>query len=181
MLRLAWSLLAALALIAFARPAHADRWSDFWAAFKRDTVRNNLWPEPFSGFERRDAYQPFETMADNGWRRQNLMGAHHFSPDSTHLNKAGELKVEWILTQAPPNRRTIFVERGESRHETLSRVDAVRQRADQYMLAGEVPSVEETHLIAEGRPADEVDATNVRFRETSPAPQLPAATPASGE
>ena len=180
MLRFAWSLLAAAMLISHARPLHAEWLSDFWASFKQDTVRNNVWPEPFGGFERQDAIQPFELMTSNGWRRQNLLGDHHFLPDSSRLTKAGELKVEWILTQAPPERRTIFVERGENRHETLSRVESARQWAERYVDAGQLANVEETHLIAEGRPADDVDATNVRFRETARAPQLPDAA-ASGE
>jgi hypothetical protein len=39
----------------------------------------------------------------------------------------------------------------------------------------------ESHLVSEGRPASVVDATNVRFQESMPAPTLPAATLSIGE
>ena len=39
-----------------------------------------------------------------------------------------------------------------------------------------MPQVEETYLVAEGRPAAMVDATNVKFMQSMPVPALPAAT-----
>jgi hypothetical protein len=116
-------------------------------------------------------------MVANGWRRENLMAQHHFIENADgqlELSKAGQMKVYWILTQAPPAHRTIFVERDARAAETTERVDAVQQFAVQLAPAGGLPDIQETHLIAEGRPADEVDRTNVRYHESMPTPQLPA-------
>ena len=43
-------------------------------------------------------------------------------------------------------------------------------------IDGRMPQVEETYLVSEGRPAAVVDATNVNFMKSMPAPVLPAAT-----
>ena len=54
---------------------------------------------------------------------------------------------------------------------------AVQQWASEHLPEGFVADVRETHLIAEGRPADAVDMINVRFQQTQPAPQLRAPAP----
>jgi hypothetical protein len=112
-------------------------------------------------------------MINNGWRRQNLLGPHHFK-SPTELTTAGELRVHWIMTQAPAERRTIFVERDLAPDVTEQRLTAVREYAAQVALGGQMPQVAETHLVSEGRPAAVVDATNIRFQESMPPPVLPA-------
>ena len=72
---------------------------------------NKMWPWPYVCADRVAVHEPFCIMVNNGWRRQNLLGPHHFNPNTNQLTTAGELRVQWILTQAPPERRNIFVER----------------------------------------------------------------------
>jgi hypothetical protein len=54
---------------------------------------NALWPWPYICPDRMAVRQPFEMMVCNGWRRQNLLGSHHFDPETNKLNTAGELQV----------------------------------------------------------------------------------------
>ena len=115
-------------------------------------------------------------MIENGWRRQNLLGAHHFNGDTNQLSKAGELRVQWIMTQAPPSHRQIFVERTLSGEVNAQRLAVVRDYASKVSIDGQMPQVEETYLVSEGRPATIVDATNVNFMKSMPAPVLPAAS-----
>jgi hypothetical protein len=115
-------------------------------------------------------------MINNGWRRQNLLGPHHFSENSDKLTTAGELRIRWIMTQAPGERRTIFIERDVDPSVTAERLAIARNYASQVTTDGQLAQVVETHLISEGRPASVVDATNVRFQESLPPPALPAAT-----
>ena len=63
--------------------------------------RNVMWPWPYVCPDRLATREPFDIMVRNGWRRQNLLGSHHFDPASGGLTEAGQLQVRWIMTQAP--------------------------------------------------------------------------------
>jgi hypothetical protein len=152
-----------------------DAWHQFWANTKRDFWRNNAWPQPFVETDRAAAVAPFAVMIDNGWRMQNLMGDYHFNPDSQELTNAGKEKIRWILTQVPPPRRTIFVQRGLDREKTAIRVDAVQKIAAQILPQGDLPAVEETNLEPKGWPAEEINNTYTKHLSTAPPPRLPEA------
>lgn len=143
---------------------------------KRTYHTNQMWPWPYQCPDRIAVREPFCLMVNNGWRRQNLLGAHHFNPETNQLTTAGELRVQSIMTQAPIDRRNIFIERTLNIETNTSRVAAVRDYATKVSTDGRMPQVEETYLISEGRPAAVVDATNVKFMQAMPAPVLPAAT-----
>jgi hypothetical protein len=136
--------------------------------------RNTCWPKPFVYPDRKATFAPMDVMANNGWRRNNLLGAHHFDPAGERLNVAGELRVAWILTQAPIHRRTIYIERSFNAEETGRRIEAAQRFATTVAPEGAIQVVD-THIHAEGKPAADVDSTNVRFRESAPLPVLPEA------
>jgi hypothetical protein len=142
--------------------------------------QNKLWPWPYVCPDRIAVREPFCLMVNNGWRRQNLLGSHHFKPGTNELTTAGELRVHWTMTQAPPDRRTIFVERALEPEVTDERLAAARDYAAKVALDGQLPQVADTHLVSEGRPAAVVDATNVRFQESMPPPVLPPVVGVSG-
>ena len=87
---------------------------DGYRYVKRGYHRNVAWPWPYSCPDRIAVREPFRIMVDNGWRRQNLLGPHHFKTETNELTTAGELRIHWIMTQAPPERRQIFVERADN-------------------------------------------------------------------
>jgi len=140
---------------------------------------NNQWPWPYVCPDRIAVQEPFCIMVNNGWRRQNLLGGHHFNPETNQLNAAGQLKVQWIMTQAPPDRRRIFVERALDTKVNTERLTAVREYSTQVAVDGRTPLIAETSLMSEGRPAAIVDAINVKFQQSMPAPVLPPAQSAS--
>jgi hypothetical protein len=139
---------------------------------RRGYHRNVAWPWPHICPDRVAVREPFCIMVENGWRRQNLLGPHHFNSETNKLTTAGELKVRWIMTQAPPDRRGIFVERSLEPEITAERLETAREFASRVAANGEVPQVFETHLLSEGRPASVVDSTNVKFYESLPPPNL---------
>lgn len=143
--------------------------------YKHTFHSNAQWPWPYVCPDRIAVQEPFCMMINNGWRRQNLIGAHHFNPETNQLTEAGKLRVQWIVTQAPPDHRDIFVERALDPKITGDRLTAIRAYATQIAVDGRAPSVSETTLMFEGRPASVVDATNVKFLQSMPAPVLPAA------
>jgi len=138
--------------------------------------RNKNWPYPYNCPDRVAVREPFEMMTRNGWRRQNLLGPHFFNPHTNQLTVAGELQVRWIMTQAPPQFRQVFIERSIDPSITAERIAATRVYAERVSLDGQMPEVFETSLMAEGRPASIVDITNTKFMENMPVPVLPADT-----
>lgn len=143
---------------------------------KSGYYRNKNWPYPYMCPDRAAVREPFEVMVRNGWRRQNLLGPHFFNPQTNQLTTAGELHVRWIMTQAPPQFRQVFVERSIDPAITAERIAATRSYAARVSLDGQLPEVFETNLVAEGRPAAIVDITNSKFMENMPVPVLPANT-----
>ncbi len=141
----------------------------------RDFKRNNCWPRPFSVPAREATRAPFFSMIDNGWRRQNLLGDHYFAKDSDELTRAGALKIRWIMTQTPPARRILFVQRGLSSEQTVARVNAVEKVASQFVVEG-APTIIQTDIMAQGWPADYVDAVDQKWRASIPPPRLPEAS-----
>ena len=176
------SLVIVVTCLAFAgseQSARAVFFDDAAHYVKRGYHENKAWPWPYQCPDRIAVREPFNLMIQSGWRRQNLLGAHHFNPETNQLTTAGELRVQWILTQAPPEHRGIFVEHSINPDTNAQRMAAVRDYASRVAMNGQSPQIEETYLVSEGRPAAVVDATNVKFMQSMPAPVLPAATAAS--
>ncbi len=142
--------------------------------FKQGYHMNQRWPSPYVCPDRASVRAPFDAMVSNGWRRQNLMGPHHFNEDCTKLTQAGELKVQWIMTQAPAAYRQMFVERSINPDVTAKRLATVRDYSTVVAMNESAPEVTETHIVSEGRPASTVDFVNTRFRDNMRVPMLPA-------
>jgi hypothetical protein len=166
---------AAVAIIAFAQQASAVCFDDTAMYIKHGYHINEAWPWPFVCPDRIAVREPFCIMVNNGWRRQNLLGAHYFNPETNQLNAAGQLRVQWIMTQAPPDHRSIFIEHSLDQNVNNQRMSAVQDYATQVSMDGRPPQIAQTHLMAEGRPASIVDATNTKFQQSVPAPVLPTA------
>jgi hypothetical protein len=166
-------------VIAFTQQVHAVCCDDTAMYVKQGYRANQMWPWPYVCPDRVAVREPFCLMVNNGWRRENLLGSHHFIPETNQLNAAGQLRVQWIMTQAPPDRRNIFVERSLDQSITNQRIAAAQEYAAQVALDGRPAQVSQTHLVSEGRPATLVDFTNTKFQQSMPVPVLPAAQPTS--
>lgn len=151
--------------------------SEYYDNWEDSFIDNLRWPRQYVHPARRGICQAFETMANNGWRRNNLLGKYHFVPEEQdQLSDAGKAKVEWILTQAPPQRRTIFVERTLDAQRNADRVQSVQDLAANANAPGGPADVQETNIRDEGHPAGSVDAVFTGFS----ANQLPPVLPQSG-
>lgn len=155
-----------------------QKWDKFWHRVRVDWHRNNAWPEPFLSADRAAQREPFCIQADNGWKMQNTIGTYLFD-DNHQLNRAGELQVKWIVTQAPLHRRAVFVLRGDNAEQTNSRIASVNA-AVQKFADGAVPPVIATSTEPPGWSGSYVDAMSQQFQATIPAPRLPAASGGDG-
>jgi hypothetical protein len=154
----------------------SDFTHDFSRSVVRDFKRNNCFPEPFQRPDRVSIRAPFNVIVQNGWERQNMLGDHHFDESGQTLNEVGELKVRWILLEAPLHHRTVYVHRAASPEKTSQRIDAVRQFALGILPTGEVPEIQETSIGMAGWPAERVGDLQRKYQESTPEPRLPAAT-----
>jgi hypothetical protein len=144
--------------------------AEFW--------ENQLWPEQYIGPARRGICQSFDVMTRNGWRRHNLLGPAHFDRTGMELSEAGRLKVQWILTQSPPNHRTVFIERSRDPQQTAARLESVQALAAN--LSTDAADVQETDIRDWGRPASTVDAVFTGFSANQRVPMLPPSSTVGG-
>lgn len=132
----------------------------------------HIWPEPYLCPDRYATRAPFALMTQNGWRRQNILGAEHFKENGTELSETGRQRVEQIMTAVPAPHRAIFVSRSGSPEATAARIQAVAQFAATF-TDGPPPEVAETVVPAPQWPADRADAVSRAYAKGMPAPMLP--------
>jgi hypothetical protein len=155
-------------------------WNDFWCRVHTDWHRNNAWPEPFVSADRAAVREPFCMQADNGWKMHNTIGTYLYDAETQQLNRAGELLVRWIVTQAPMHRRAVFVLKGDTPEATATRVASVQAAVAKY-ATGPVCPVMLTDTEPSGWSASYIDAMTQQFQATIPAPRLPASSEGGGE
>lgn len=139
-----------------------------------DFKRNNCWPEPFVCPDRLAVRAPFNVMVLNGWQLQNTVSDHYFDETTGRLTVAGENKVYWILTQAPTQHRTIYVQMSRHPEITVQRLQMVQAVAQNYAPPGTVAQVEATANEPPGWTAERVGLVNQAFEASAPAPRLSA-------
>ena len=166
------ALAALVTCVALSSPSQAG-WTDFWHRATVDTCRNNCWPEPFNKMDQRDVRAPLDAMVRKGWQLQNTLGTYHFDPQTNQLTHAAERKIEWILTQNPPQRQVVFVQRSLDRDITSARVDAVQLSVARMLPHGELPAVVESQHAPLGRSADYIIAIHRSLEQNVTAPVLP--------
>ena len=159
-----------------AAPAQAQWLGGIVDKTKQVFRNNNDWPKPFIFADRASVAQPMLLMVNSGLRRQNLGCDYHFEEETGKLTPAGELKVQWILNQANPERRTIYLQRAQRPELTAARLDFVQQTAARLLPRGELPQIVETNLETPGHPAEEVDSTLNQFSGSAYNPRLPTKT-----
>jgi hypothetical protein len=158
-------------------PLSADCGCDLLTSIARDTKRRNCWPNPFLCPERQVTRIPFAIMVNNGWRRQNMLGDFHFEPRTGQLTEAGRLKINWILTAAPEQHRTIYVHVGQSSEETAERIASVQAQVASLVPKNEMPQILQTAIPDTMAPADRVEAIDRMYQTEIPKPKLPDTAP----
>ena len=169
-------LLAVICLV----PATASNagWGHFWRQVHADWHQSNAWPKPYSEADRHLTQAPFEAMVKNGWKMQNTLGAELFDSETQRLTRAGESKVHWILTQAPVNRRNVFVLNSPTEQATQTRLASV-QLAVQRILGTQ--TVQESSVMVIHTPprygsGDYLNRVRRSYEASTPNPRLPASS-----
>ncbi len=144
-------------------------------------ARVNAWPQPFTDVDARQTVAPFDAMKHNGWRLHNTIGSELFRDSDAALVSAGHNRVHWIVSQAPADRRVIYVLRGRSIQETEARLASVRQSIAAVNHSGPPPQLMLTDIeptTASGAWATQI---NRDWMEALPAPKLPGTSATGSE
>ena len=161
--------IATLALISSNAPAEAGwPWSH---QAKVEAARNNAWPQPFRAADSASVVAPFEIMKNNGWRDHNTLGSIVFN-DEQDLSDAGQIKVEWILTQAPINQRVIYVKSARTPEQTATRVESVQLAVSQLVPTGPLPQILVTDIEPPTSPGSYQALISRALVRTTPSPRL---------
>jgi hypothetical protein len=158
--------------LGMAAPADAQHQQGFFYRSKIDWHRVNCWPEPFIYADREAVYAPFHAMVQAGWRRHNTMGDIDFDRNTHELTEAGRYKLQWILTQAPVEHRTVFVLTGPDRQVAALRLASVQRESVSFMPPGGQPVIFETNVEPRTTPADYIDDIYTKVRTTTPSPRI---------
>lgn len=159
--------------------ASAD-WHTFWHDMHVGFHRNNAWPDPFNEADAMDVVAPFEIMTHNGWKMHNTIGHELFREGDGALLASGSKRVQWIASQAPATRRSVYVLRGSTPEETQARVSSVRHTLTTLNLQGAAPPVMVTDIEPGTSSGAWATKVNREWLNHLPMPQLPK-TSASGE
>jgi len=168
-----WVLGLMLLGVTLGHSANAD-WHSFWRGVHVDYARNNVWPQPFIDVDARAVQDPFVVMKHNGWRAHNTIGNELFREGDCELTLAGTRRVEWIATQSPQERRTIYVLRGPTDNETHLRLASVHQSLSAIQTGGVVPQVVVTDIEPSAASGGYATSINRQWLQNLPAPKLPA-------
>lgn len=174
MRRLKWAAVGLAATLCVSQASAG--WHEFWHRFGLDYARNAAYPEPFNTADKQLVRQHFEITEANGWRLQNTVGDYLFDEHTNTLNRAGQIKINWILKNAPMHRRAVFVLKGDSPLATQQRVAAVQEYLAQTVTDQPLPPVSLTEHEVEGVPGEYMNEVSKKYWETVPPPRLPAAS-----
>lgn len=145
-----------------------------------DWRRNMAWPEPFAEPDRERVRTPFKTQIGKGWMLEATLTDNHFDAETNQLNSAGVAKVKWLVRLPDPNRRAVYILRGDDNPATSARFHSTNAAVERFALQGAKPPVMVSDLAPRGWPAEGVDTIQQQFRASQPAPVLTGAAGGSG-
>jgi hypothetical protein len=160
--------------LGFVSEASAEWWvSGFFKGIYRDIKERQQWPEKYMPADKAAVNAPFPTMMENGWRRQNMLVASHFDANTQQLTEAGQMKVRWILTSAPPQRRSVYIHVGDTDTNTSTRIASVQQYVAKISPKN-LPPIMTTTISEDGWSAEEINKIGQKYLESMPDPKLQA-------
>jgi hypothetical protein len=146
---------------------------EFWDRMSLDFHRMNCWPEPFVHSDRELVRGPLIAMTNSGWQLQNTLSHHFFEADTHELTRAGRLRLQWIVTQAPAHRRTVFVLRSLQPHATDKRLASVQENMNGLTPNMPGPEVLVSDTTPPGGSGDYFDNVDRQLKSSVPIPRLP--------
>lgn len=140
--------------------------------WRYDYYRNKMWPLPFRAQDTQSVLDYFAVQRDNGWKLHNTLGAAMFDPTTHCLTDSGKAQVRWIITQAPQDRRVVFVLQADAQDKTAARVESTQLAISEMIPVGPLPQLYLTDRDAPGSSGVYQTAIMRAMNSTVPAPRL---------
>lgn len=143
---------------------------------------NSYWPYPYSCADKAVVGQILNTQIANGWQQESTFFNYHFDPVTNELNSSGRDHLYWLLSSAPAEFRTAFVE--TSRVDpgiSNARLASVQSEATRMVGVDQAPPIMLRVATPYGTPAQQVDAVfKYRTENLNPPPMVQYTSGASG-
>ena len=95
-------------------------------------ARGEAWPLPFSCWDREHYYSIFNQQYAHGLQVAHTLTSEYFDPETNELNRAGEMRVAWIMQNAPQANKQIFVYEDKTGPTMDQRISMIRNFTDRY-------------------------------------------------
>ena len=158
------------------------RGGKLWPPFSRPTGKDqqflhkfhtaHYWPYPYQCQDRQFVRTVSQSQVNNGWIAATTLYSYHFDPETHSLNHSGRLQLRWILEDAPPNHRLVWVQAGTNSNTSQSRLSSVRDETADMIGEPPRPPIMLRVTSPLGRPAGEVDQIWRRRLESQPLPRI---------
>jgi len=132
----------------------------------------HYWPFPYVCQDRASVREFTAVQANAGWTNQTTLYESHFDPDTQVLTRSGFLHLKWIVTSAPPQRRVVYVQTGDTSAISELRLTSVRGTVEELVGAKNAPPVIPRVTAPIGRNALEVDRIQRGEMDSQPAPRI---------
>jgi hypothetical protein len=143
------------------------------ADHRLNRARNSAWPLPFSCWDREHYYAIFNQQYAIGNQVAHTLTSEYFHPESNELNRAGELRVAWIMQNAPQADKQIFLYEDETGPTMDQRIASVREFTDRYYAHLGNAAIVKSQLLPHQIPAT-FQATYLRqYSQGQPDPVIP--------
>jgi len=140
----------------------------------------HYWPWPYFCDDRRYVRSLSDTQIGVGWMTETTLYSYHFAEETNLLTDAGRLHLRWVIENAPPQHRAVYVQAAESADASQARLAAVQKSAAEFAASGSVPPITLRVTSPLGRPALEVDAIRRAEIGSIPEPRIPIEAQATG-
>ncbi|HID24346.1 MAG TPA: hypothetical protein EYP14_18360 [Planctomycetaceae bacterium] len=143
----------------------------------------HYWPYPYNHEDRFMVRELIRRQVANGWVVATTLYDYHFDPDTDRLSRSGRIRLRWILENAPTSRRVVFVQAGERKAASQSRLESVKKEMVRMVGSDEIPPVMLRVTSPLARPAKEVRAIRDAELQSQPEPRItdPINSGSSGE
>lgn len=143
------------------------------AGFRLNHSRGSAWPLPFSCWDRENYFAILDQQFATGVQVAHTLTSEYFDPETNKLNRAGEMRVGWIMQNAPQMNKQIYVYEDQTGPTIAQRVSAVRDFTGRYYGHMGQAAIATSRIAPIRIPATYQAQTNILYDESMPDPIIP--------
>lgn len=146
------------------------------ADYHLNRARSSAWPLPFSCWDREHYYSILNQQYATGTQVAHTLTSEYFNSESNELNRAGEMRVAWIMQVAPQSDKQIYVYEDETSPTMDQRMSSIREFTGRYYGHLGNASIAKSQILPHQIPASFQAITLQNYFEGQPDPIIPVDT-----